>query len=96
MACFLTFLPQIPFMEQPDNSSPAAGNTAGPSGGNMGAGDHPKAPFETQEKTTLGGKFNSGVTSDDPGERDEIEKQGAMANINQRVPGEGDEERQSS
>lgn len=62
----------------------------------MGGGDNPKAPFETQEKTTLGGKFNSGVTSDDPGERDEIEKKGAMANINQRTPDEGEAERQPS
>lgn len=37
----------------------------------------------TQEKTTLGGDFNSGVTSHDPAEKDEIEKKGAMANIDQ-------------
>jgi len=37
----------------------------------------------TQEKTTLGGHFNSGVTSHDPAEKDEIEKKGAMANIDQ-------------
>jgi hypothetical protein len=36
-----------------------------------------------QEKTSLGGNFNSGVTSDDPSERDQIEKKGAMANIDQ-------------
>lgn len=36
-----------------------------------------------QEKTSLGGDFNSGVTSHDPSEKDEIEKKGAMANIDQ-------------
>jgi hypothetical protein len=34
-----------------------------------------------QEKTTLGGAFNSGVTSDDPEEKDEIEKKGSLANL---------------
>ena len=39
--------------------------------------------FVTQEKTSLGGEFNSGVTSQDDAEREEIEKKGAMANIDQ-------------
>jgi hypothetical protein len=39
--------------------------------------------FTTQEKTSLGGDFNSGVTSQDDAEREEIEKKGAMANIDQ-------------
>lgn len=39
--------------------------------------------FVTQEKTSLGGEFNSGVTSQDDTERTEIEKKGAMANIDQ-------------
>lgn len=34
-----------------------------------------------QEKTTLGGAYNSGVTSDDPTEKDEIEKKGTLANV---------------
>jgi hypothetical protein len=34
-----------------------------------------------QEKTTLGGAFNSGVTSDDPEEKNEIEKKGSLANL---------------
>ena len=34
---------------------------------------------EPQEKTSLGGEFNSGVTSNDPQEKDEIEKKGTMA-----------------
>ena len=39
--------------------------------------------FITQEKTSLGGDHNSGVTSQDDAEREEIEKKGAMANIDQ-------------
>jgi hypothetical protein len=34
-----------------------------------------------QEKATLGGAYNSGVTSDDPDEKDEIEKKGSLANL---------------
>jgi hypothetical protein len=34
-----------------------------------------------QEKTTLGGSYNTGVTSDDPEEKDEIEKKGSLANL---------------
>ncbi|MGB8193852.1 MAG: hypothetical protein WCF67_18105 [Chitinophagaceae bacterium] len=40
-------------------------------------------PPQPQEKTSLGGDFNSGVTSHDPAEKDEIEKKGALANIDQ-------------
>lgn len=54
-----------------------------PVGGNQAQGDNPKNPFVTQEKTSLGGDFNSGVTSNDDAERDEIQKKGAMANIDQ-------------
>jgi len=32
-----------------------------------------------QEKSTLGGAFNSGVTSEDAEEKDHIEKQGSLA-----------------
>jgi hypothetical protein len=32
-----------------------------------------------QEKSTLGGAYNTGVTSDDPDEKDHIEKQGSLA-----------------
>jgi hypothetical protein len=32
-----------------------------------------------QEKATLGGAYNTGVTSDDPEEKDHIEKQGSLA-----------------
>jgi len=58
--------------------------TGGPAGGNQGQGDNPKQQNVPQEKTTLGGQFNSGVTSNDAAEKDEIERQGTMANINQR------------
>jgi hypothetical protein len=37
-----------------------------------------------QEKATLGGAFNSGVTSDDPEEKDEIEKKGSLANLKKK------------
>lgn len=40
-------------------------------------------PATPQEKTSIGGDFNSGVTSHDPSEKDEIEKKGALANIDQ-------------
>jgi hypothetical protein len=54
-----------------------------PVGGNNARGEQPDAPLRTQEKTSLGGEFNSGVTSNDPAEKDEIEKKGALANIDQ-------------
>ena len=54
-----------------------------PVGGNQARGEQPDSPLKTQEKTSLGGEFNSGVTSNDPAEKDEIEKKGAMANIDQ-------------
>lgn len=38
-----------------------------------------------QEKSTIGGSFNTGVTSDDPAEKDEIEKQGALAHIKSKA-----------
>lgn len=37
-----------------------------------------------QEKSTLGGAYNTGVTSDDPEEKDQIEKQGTLANLKQK------------
>lgn len=43
-----------------------------------------------QEKTTLGGAYNTGVTSDDPEEKDEIEKKGTLANLK---PKQGEENR---
>lgn len=54
-----------------------------PVGDNQAHGDQPEKPLVTQEKTSLGGDFNSGVTSQDDAERDEIERKGAMANIDQ-------------
>jgi hypothetical protein len=47
-----------------------------------------------QEKSTLGGAFNTGVTSDDPDEKDEIEKKGALANLKPRTS--DDESRQNN
>jgi hypothetical protein len=41
--------------------------------------DHQKYIPGVQEKSTLGGAFNTGVTSDDPEEKREIEKKGSLA-----------------
>jgi hypothetical protein len=54
-----------------------------PVGGNPARGEQTDTPLRIQEKTSLGGEFNSGVTSNDPAEKDEIEKKGALANIDQ-------------
>jgi hypothetical protein len=52
--------------------------------GNQGGNNESEyQPVTPQEKTSIGGDFNSGVTSHDPSEKDEIEKKGAMANIDQ-------------
>jgi len=51
---------------------------------NQSQDNNPRQNLPPQEKTTIGGQFNSGVTSDDEAERAEIEKKGSMANINQR------------
>ena len=37
-----------------------------------------------QEKSTIGGDYNTGVTSHDPAEKEEIEKKGSLANIKPR------------
>jgi len=34
-----------------------------------------------QEKSTIGGKHNTGVTSEDPEEQEQIEKKGSMATL---------------
>ena len=39
--------------------------------------DNPIPGFKSQEKSSLGGKYNSGVTSGDPEEKSQIEKKGA-------------------
>ena len=54
-----------------------------PADNNIGRGANPESSPRIQEKTTINGDFNSGVTSNDPAERDEIEKKGALANIDQ-------------
>ena len=51
--------------------------------GNLAQGNVPREQLKPQEKTSLGGDFNSGVTSNDAAEREEIEKKGTMANIDQ-------------
>ena len=37
-----------------------------------------------QEKSTIGGDFNTGVTSHDPDEKEEIEKKASLANLKPR------------
>jgi hypothetical protein len=37
-----------------------------------------------QEKSTIGGDYNTGVTSQDPEEKQEIEKKGSLANLKPR------------
>lgn len=44
-----------------------------------------------QEKATLGGAYNTGVTSDDPEEKEEIEKKGSLANLKPKKENEGQE-----
>lgn len=55
-----------------------------PDGGSTPDGNVPREQLKPQEKTSLGGDFNSGVTSRDDVERQEIEKKGSLANIDQR------------
>ena len=37
-----------------------------------------------QEKSTIGGAYNTGVTSHDPDEKEEIEKKGSLAKLRPR------------
>lgn len=46
-----------------------------------GRDDHQKYIPGVQEKTTLGGEHNTGVTSSDPEEKNEIEKQASLAKL---------------
>jgi hypothetical protein len=47
-------------------------------GGGMATGNESRPDEPVNEKTSLGGDFNSGVTSNDPKEKEKIEKQGTM------------------
>jgi hypothetical protein len=48
-----------------------------------------------QEKATIGGAYNSGVTSDDPEEKEEIEKKGSLAVLKPKPEKENDEKSQN-
>jgi len=48
--------------------------------------NNPKKGFRPNEKTTLGGAHNSGVTSDDPHEKRMIEKQATLYNKQPKAP----------
>lgn len=54
--------------------------------------DHQKYIPGVQEKASLGGDFNSGVTSHDPDEKREIEKKASLANVNQKPADERKED----
>jgi hypothetical protein len=45
-----------------------------------------------EEKSRIGGDFNSGVTSDDPAEKEEIEKQASLGKNQPKSQKERDEE----
>jgi hypothetical protein len=47
-----------------------------------------------QEKTSLGGAYNTGVTSEDPEEKEEIEKKGSLAQLKPKEDKERKEETQ--
>jgi hypothetical protein len=49
-----------------------------------------------QEKATIGGAYNTGVTSDDPQEKEEIEKKGSLAQLKPKEDKQKDEERSNS
>jgi len=49
--------------------------------------DHQKYIPGVQEKTTLGGLHNTGVTSSDPEEKEEIEKKGNFAKLKPKDEG---------
>jgi|GEM_PF-1276097 hypothetical protein len=49
-----------------------------PAGGNMAQGNQPADRSRSNEKASVGGAYNSGVTSDDPEEKQAIEKQGSL------------------
>jgi hypothetical protein len=48
-----------------------------------------------QEKSTLGGAYNTGVTSDDPEEKDEIEKKGSLAVLKPRSDSKDEDQKKS-
>lgn len=48
-----------------------------------------------QEKSTLGGEYNTGVTSDDPEEKNEIEKKGSLAVLKPKKDSKDEGEGQS-
>jgi hypothetical protein len=48
-----------------------------------------------QEKATLGGAYNTGVTSDDPEEKEEIEKKGSLAVLKPKDESKSQEDRGS-
>ena len=53
-------------------------NAKSQKGGPMATGGEQRPDQPVNEKTSAGGSYNSGVTSDDPQEKEQIEKQGTL------------------
>lgn len=49
-------------------------------------------PHQMDEKASIGGDYNSGVTSDDPDEKDQIEKQASLGKSQPKSQKEKEEE----
>jgi hypothetical protein len=49
-------------------------------------------PHQMDEKASIGGDYNSGVTSDDPEEKDQIEKQASLGKAQPKSQKEKDED----
>jgi hypothetical protein len=69
--------------EKKKNDQPADNNLAGST-------PDPKQGFRPDEKASIGGAYNSGVTSDDPEEKKQIEKKGSMG---KKQPGSAKEKK---
>ena len=53
-------------------------NDKGPKGNTMATGNESRPDKPVNEKSSVGGKHNSGVTSHDPAVKEQIEKQASM------------------
>lgn len=53
-------------------------NTRSQKGGSNATGNESRTDKPVNEKTSIGGAYNSGLTSDDPKVKEHIEKQGSM------------------
>jgi len=65
-----------------------------PAGGNVAQGNQTADRSRSNEKASVGGAFNSGVTSDDPNEKEQIEKQGSLGKSQPMSANEKQQEQQ--